>query len=51
MWVGVTLISKRASCGVILGMAGSRYASGPYTPVDPKSFEDCEISYYPPTSQ
>jgi hypothetical protein len=33
--VGVALISKRASRGVILGLAGSRYASGPYTPVDP----------------
>jgi hypothetical protein len=32
-WVGVALISKRASRGVILGVAGSRYASGPYTPV------------------
>ena len=34
-WVGVALISKRASRGVILGVAGSRYTSGPYTPVDP----------------
>ena len=34
-WVDVALISKRASRGVILGVAGSRYTSGPYTPVDP----------------
>ena len=34
-WVGVALISKRTSHGVILGVAGSRYASGPYTSVDP----------------
>ena len=35
-WVGVGLISKRASRGLILGVAGSRYTSGPYTPVDPR---------------
>ena len=34
--VGVALISKRASCSVIVGVAGSRYASGPYTPFDPQ---------------
>ena len=31
-WVGVALISKRASRGMILGVAGSRYTSGPFTP-------------------
>ena len=31
--VGVALISER---GVILGATGSRYASGPFTPVDPR---------------
>ena len=35
--VGVALISKRASRGVILGVAVSHYASGPYTPIDPLS--------------
>ena len=29
-WVGVAVISKRASRGVILGVAGSSYAPGPY---------------------
>ena len=35
-WVDVGLISKRASRGLILGVAGSRYTLGPYTPVDPR---------------
>ena len=33
--VGVALNSKRASHEVILGVAGSRYASSPYTPPSP----------------
>ena len=30
--MGVALISKRATLGVILGVAGCRYTSGPFTP-------------------
>ena len=41
-WVGVALISKRASRGVILGVAGSRYTSGPYTPVDPCGYHSAQ---------
>ena len=45
-WVGVALISKRASRGVILGVAGSRYTSGPYTPVDPIRLLACVLNTY-----
>ena len=54
-WVGVALISKRESRRLNLGVAGSRYASGPYTPVDPSflgespaaSFVELAVAFCP----
>ena len=41
----MALISKRALRGVIMGVAGGRYASGPYTPVDPHHLDHWRYVY------